>query len=33
MYLLMEMCMSYNGSYGVSLLFNVKDGVYFVVLF
>ncbi|AOK04335.1 DUF2968 domain-containing protein [Burkholderia sp. AU19243] len=30
---LTEMRTSYNGSYGASLLFNVKDGAYFVALF
>ncbi|MCA8064464.1 DUF2968 domain-containing protein [Burkholderia sp. AU31624] len=30
---LTEMRTSYNGSYGASLLFNVKDGGYFVALF
>lgn len=30
---LTEMRTSYNGSYGASLLFNVKDGSYFVALF
>ncbi len=30
---LTEMRTSYNGSYGSSLLFNVKDGAYFVALF
>ncbi|HDR9251002.1 DUF2968 domain-containing protein [Burkholderia vietnamiensis] len=30
---LTEMRTNYNGSYGASLLFNVKDGAYFVALF
>ncbi|TCW87186.1 hypothetical protein C5O80_04445 [Burkholderia sp. SRS-46] len=30
---LTEMRTSYNGSYGASMLFNVKDGAYFVALF
>ena len=30
---LTEMRTSYNGSYGASLLFNVKDGAYFVAVF
>ncbi|CAB3746976.1 signal peptide protein [Burkholderia sp. MSh2] len=30
---LTEMRTSYNGSYGASLLFNVKDGAYFIALF
>ncbi|KWI28997.1 DUF2968 domain-containing protein [Burkholderia stagnalis] len=30
---LTEMRTAYNGSYGASLLFNVKDGAYFVALF
>lgn len=30
---LTEMRTTYNGSYGASLLFNIKDGTYFVALF
>ncbi|WP_175729220.1 DUF2968 domain-containing protein, partial [Burkholderia ambifaria] len=30
---LTEMRTAYNGSYGASLLFNIKDGTYYVALF